>query len=207
METLQAQVGKLTDLEQLIPQPGVRAALLIIAGIFAIVYCFYGYRVLRGICAVLGFITGAAAGYTVSQNLGLQSPVDLAVILAAGVVLALLMYFLYRFGVFVTVMLVGAALVFSELTGRGVVNDEVICLIIALIAGIVLAVLSVIFLRPVIIIITSLTGGLLLSDILFKYLIQVRWSEQMALIIPLAAGIVIGLIGMLCQFRSSGIKK
>ena len=67
-------------------------------------------------------------------------------------------------------------------------------------AGLVFAILAVIFVKPVVIIMTALMGGLLFADQIFEYLVQVRWDPQLETLIRLGTGAGLGLIGIIFQF-------
>ena len=117
----------------------------------------------------------------------------------AGVVVALLNFFLYKLGVFIAVFFVTMSVTASLLLTY-VKLEENVALIIGLAAGLVFAILAVIFVKPVIIIMTAFMGGLLFADQIFEYLVQVRWDSQMETLARLGTGAGLGLIGMIFQF-------
>lgn len=199
METIQAQLQRIADWEHTVPQE-YQIAIIIAAAIFAIVYCFYGYSLMKVLNAIAGFAVGMLVGYIVAVVLELDSTLMLVVPLVAGLVVGLLMFFLFKIGIFITVLLTGFGLIAGLLQQYTSLTQNV-TLLIALGGGIVMAVLCVIFLRPIAIIITSLTGGLSFASILFTHLIQVKWSSLLALAAPFAAGLLLGIIGMICQFH------
>ena len=199
METIQAQLQKILDWKNTVPQE-YQIAIVLAAAIFAIVYCFYGYKLMRCLNFIAGFVVGAAAGYIVAVVLELDSLLLTVVPLVAGLAVGLLMYFLFRVGMFITVMMAGFLLVAGLLQQYTTLADNVRILI-ALGGGLVMAVFCVIFLRPVTIIITSLSGGFSFAAILFTHLVQVKWSSFFAMVAPLAVGLVLGIIGMIVQFH------
>lgn len=199
METIQAQLQKILDWQNTVPQE-YQIAVVLGAAIFAIVYCFYGYRLMRCLNFIAGFVVGAAVGYIVAVILELDSMLLTIVPLVAGLAVGLLMYFLFRVGMFITVMMAGFVLIAGLLQQYTTLADNVRILV-ALGGGLVMAVLCVIFLRPITIIITSLSGGFSFAAILFTHLVQVKWNQFFALIAPLAVGLVLGIIGMICQFH------
>lgn len=199
METIQAQLQKVLDWQNTVPQE-YQIAIILAAALFSIVYCFYGYKLMRCLNAIAGFAVGAVAGYIVAAILELDDMLMMVVPLAAGLAVGLLMFFLFKVGMFITVMMGGFALIVGLLTQYTTLAENVRTLI-ALGGGLVLAVLCVVFLRPVTIIITALDGGLSFAAILFTHLIQVKWSSFFAMVAPLGVGLVLGIIGMICQFH------
>ena len=178
---------------------GIQAAIIIGAAVLGLVYCFFGYRSIRLITAIVGFMIGLVAGIIVAVNLELTQPLDIVVPLAIGVVLALLNFFLYKLGMFVAVFFVTMSVTTSLLLAY-VSLEENVSLIIGLAAGLVFAILAVIFVKPVVIIMTALMGGLLFADQIFEYLVQVRWDPQLETLIRLGTGAGLGLIGIIFQF-------
>lgn len=178
---------------------GVQAAIIIGSAILGLLYCFFGYRSVRLITAIVGFLLGFVGGTAASVHLNLTSPLDIVVPVLAGVVVALLNFFLYKLGVFVAVFFVTMSVTASLLLTY-VKLEENVALIIGLAAGLVFAILAVIFVKPVIIIMTAFMGGLLFADQIFEYLVQVRWDSQMETLARLGTGAGLGLIGMIFQF-------
>ncbi|MDO4620529.1 MAG: DUF4203 domain-containing protein [Lachnospiraceae bacterium] len=191
----------------MLAQPSLLLTGVIIGtAILGLIYCFFGYKVIRGLAALIGFAAGASIGLVVVSVYSFEFPVSLIIPIAAGLVLALIAFFLYKLGVFAAVFAAAFSVTISLLQSYIRLDDEIAALI-ALAAALVCAILSVIFLRPVVIILTALIGGMMFADELFEYLIQIRWDAQMEMLIRLGAGIVLGLIGMIFQFVTTRNRK
>lgn len=177
-------------------------AAVIIAAVIGIIYCFFGYRCIRFIAAVLGLLAGAAIGRMIVQMTNLEYPITMVVIFVAAAVCALLGMLIYRFGLFLSVFLGIWGIAYS-IIAQYTSLDKVFAVIISLVIGVVFAVLSVIYLRPVTIVLTALAGAFIFSDLLFDYLVHIRWSAQLEVIVRLAAGLLLALIGIIYQFVST----
>ena len=177
-------------------------ATVIVTAVIAIIYCFFGYKCIRFIAAVIGLIAGAAAGRIIVQNMNLTHPVSTAVIIGAAVVCALLGALLYRFGIFLIVFLGIWGIAYTVITDYTSL-DKVFAVIISLAIGVVFAILAAIYARPVVIVMTALEGGLIFSDLLFDYLVHIRWSTQMESLVRLATGLLLAVIGIIYQFAST----
>lgn len=123
--------------------------LAIIAFIISILQCFFGYKLFKFWVAVTGFLTfgiigGFAAGIA-AENAG----VGMFIGLACAVLGAFIAFKLYKVGVF---LLCGSM---GFLLGYILIENPIFALIFALVIG----VLSVYFVKPVIILSTSISGG------------------------------------------------
>lgn len=128
-----------------------------IAGVvLGLLICFLGLKLIRVLAALAGFLAGGILGIVVSQMLGLQEMPFLVVTLVAAVIVAVLSAALYRFGVFLWVCYLGIS------TGLLLMDsDSIVLMIVCIGAGLLLAILASIFLDPLIIIVSALTGGFL----------------------------------------------
>lgn len=196
------EVNGYLNIEALNSDTAVLAAVIATA-VLAVIYCFFGYKAIRFIAFVLGFILGAAIGSVVVSNYtSLTYPVNLAVILGAAVVLALLSALLFRFGIFLMV-LIGVWGVAYTFIMEYASLEQVFAAIIALVIAVILALLAVIYLRPVVIAATALEGGFMLSGVLFEHLIHIRWSSELETLVRLGTGLLLALIGIIYQFVST----
>ena len=161
-----------------VSEPAIQGAgtvVVILTALFGLLYCFAGYRSVKAITTAVGFFIGLLVGYVLTGEFQFSSPLPVIMPILVGVVFAVLNFFLFRLSVFV----------------------------IALAAGLIFAILAVIFLKPVIIVTTGLMGGLLFADQIFSYLIQVRWNAQTETLVRLGTGLILGVIGIICQFVST----
>ncbi|NCB34320.1 MAG: TMEM198/TM7SF3 family protein, partial [Erysipelotrichia bacterium] len=120
--------------------------------------CFFGYRFYRACMTILGFLFGTALSYgLLSAYTQLQDPIRLILSLAGGAVIAAAAYLLYRISVFILVLL---CLFFVSMTllGQTGINSTTV-MIISLAVGIVFAILSVKYMKPILIVATALAGG------------------------------------------------
>ena len=175
---------------------------LVLTLLMGIVYCFFGYRALRVICTIIGFCVGLVVGVAVASAVKVSSPWDIVIVVACAVVVAVLGFLLYRVGVFLEVMLGAWSIIYTVLT-QNVKLETTYIVIISLVAAFALAILAAIYLRPVIIVVTALSGGLMFSEQLFTNLIHVRWNSTMELACRLGVGLILAVLGMLYQFNTT----
>lgn len=172
------------------------AGVLITAAIVGVLLCLFGFKLIRVLTALTGFFLGAAVGTIICGVAQLTGMTVVIVIFACAVVLALLSFFLYRVGIFFFVlqMVVGAAFSFID-------PASTVQLLIALGAGIVAAVLAVIFIEPVVIILTSISGGIWAGTAIT----QLTGLDGNP-VIGLGISIILAVVGMIVQFMMQSRK-
>jgi hypothetical protein len=78
-----------------------------------------------------------------------------------------------------------------------------VILIVALVVGIIFAILAAVYLRTMIIVATALSGGFILANELFENLIRIQWSPTVETIVRLSTGLGLAVIGMVYQFHTA----
>ena len=137
----------------------MHTVILVIALVFYIVQCLFGYNFFKFTCGFIGFITGLLLGLALGLNVFKLETVWAAVLGAAiGIVLALLAVKLFLLGVF----LIAFALAFGlalripfPQTGHWII----LAYVIAAAIGVIIGMLAVRFAVPVIIIYTAVSGS------------------------------------------------
>ena len=173
--------------EQIGAQPTLEG--LIVTGIVGLLICFFGLKLIRLQAALGGFLMGALIGIGVAWTAGISGLTFAIVVFACGAVLAALSFFLYKFGVF--------CVVFCVCLGMGVqIADpqSTLPLVIVLAIALILAIVAVIFVEPVIIICTGISGGVTAG-------ISAAAAMGLEGIWPgYAIGAVAAILGMVVQF-------
>lgn len=173
--------------EQIGAQPTLEG--LIVTGILGLLICFFGLKLIRLQAALVGFLMGALIGIGVAWTAGISGLTFAIVVFACGAVLAALSFFLYKFGVF--------CVVFCVCLGMGVqIADpqSTLPLVIVLAIALILAIVAVIFVEPVIIICTGISGGVTAG-------ISAAAAMGLEGIWPgYAIGAVAAILGMVVQF-------
>lgn len=163
--------------------------------VVAVLICFMGYRLRKaGI-----MLAGALMGYTIAHDIAAhytQPSTALLIGLVAGLLLALLCSWLYDAGIFVLCGACGALYVSSLIEQFALVWWLQFLILLA--AFIAIGVLALQFVRPVLIIVTGLSGA---SSILSSL-------SLLGLSLPdgnvrLVCALVLGLVGMAVQFTTS----
>ena len=161
----------------------------------ALIICFFGYRTERLWAALIGFFTGAFAGGLLADHFFDNEILTLILSVVAGFFVAMLSYHIYSMGLFMFCLFCGALLGARYLPL--LVADPFVANLIALGAGIILAVLAIIFLKPAVIILTAAFGGLRAAECGAQLLpIKEPWVFP-----ALAGGLV--LVGGLIQFLTT----
>ncbi|MBQ6385611.1 MAG: DUF4203 domain-containing protein [Lachnospiraceae bacterium] len=186
--------------------PIVHYAGIVLMALFGIICCLYGFKLMRVLSTALGAMIGCAAGYEIAALAGLTFPVNAVVVAVCALIFGLLGFFLRRPGIFLVVFCGVFSAALSLLTEYTQL-DRLIIAIIALVAGVVLSILSVIYDRPLIIISTALVGGMLFSNEVFEHLVQIRWDSRIEMYARLGAGAVLALIGIIFQFVKTRQRK
>lgn len=171
----------------------IRQLMVIVYGVlcvFGLLNCILGYRILRFWMMIFGFIIGAGAGVAVTYMSGVQDKMVIAGAMAGlGIVLAVVSFLIYRAGIFVLGFGIGISLSIYLVHPTSSFSFF-LCILI----GVGLGVLAMRYAKGVIIIGTSLLGGVLAGFSIAK----IAGLAQFPYGVGMTAGIVI--LGMLIQF-------
>lgn len=132
---------------------------LIVTTVIGIFLSMFGLKLIRLWSALLGLVAGAGIGFAVTELAGLEPMIVVGATIGGGIVLAFLAGFFYRFGIFLMVLLTGTyiAILFVNPQDR-------IFLGVCLAIGLVIALLALKFVEPIMIVVTSILGGVLAGD-------------------------------------------
>lgn len=158
--------------------------------VFGLLNCILGYRILRFWMMIFGFIIGAGAGFGVTYMSGVQDKMVIAGAMAGlGIVLAVVSFLIYRAGIFVLGFGIGITLSIYLIHPTSSFSFF-LCILI----GVGLGILAMRYAKGVIIVGTSILGGVLAGLSIAK----IAGLAQFPYGVGMAAGIAI--LGMLIQF-------
>ena len=165
-------------------------ALVAVAGLFQ---CFFGYKLMRACFAICGFGIGAIGGFVgVGLTVESAAPAIIAA-LAFGVIGALLLFHVYRLGVFVMNFALVALLVLLF----GDASNE--SLIFAVIAGLISGIVAAIMVRIWTILSTGIAGGMA-AGLAIGSIISVPYVGAIL-------GLALAIGGTIFQFKTTGKKE
>ena len=132
---------------------------LIVTTVIGIFLSMFGLKMIRLWSALLGLVAGAGIGFAVTELAGLEPMIVVGATIGGGIVLAFLAGFFYRFGIFLMALLTGTyiAILFVN-------PQDWIFLGVCLAIGLVIALLALKFVEPIMIVVTSIIGGVLAGD-------------------------------------------
>lgn len=158
--------------------------------VFGILNCLLGYRILRFWMMIFGFLIGAGAGFGVTYLSGVEDKMMIVGAMAGlGIVLAIVSFLVYRAGIFVLGFGIGISLSIYL-----VHPTSSFSFFLCILVGVGLGILAMRYAKGVIIIGTSILGGVLAGVSIAK----IGGLEQFPYGIGMAVGIA--LLGMLIQF-------
>ena len=123
--------------------------------VIGLLFCFLGHKLIKVISALLGLCIGFGVGFAISSITGMEGMTRVIIIFGCAVVLAALLFFLYRAGIFLMTFSITVSVVFA-VVGAG----EKTYVMAAFGAAVVLGIVTVIFAEPAAVVITSLSGGM-----------------------------------------------
>lgn len=127
----------------------------VITLILALIGCFFGYKLSRLFMSITGFIAGAILGQMVaSQFLHVEGFASVLCIILCGAIIAALAFWIYRIGIFILCF----TLAFSA-AGTLFPFEGDIQFFVNIIAGLIVGVLAVKYMRPVIILTSAIVCG------------------------------------------------
>lgn len=126
------------------------------AVVVGLIECFFGYRILRFLLGVLGFIVGAVVAGSLAYELSNSSDlISIVAGIAGGLIGAFIMYTLYIVGLFA----IGAALGFMISSYIfGILNKDTV-MYMQIAAATVVGLLAAVFRKPVLILATAYGGS------------------------------------------------
>ncbi|MEX0999478.1 MAG: DUF4203 domain-containing protein [Thermodesulfobacteriota bacterium] len=137
--------------------PTTLKLLSIIAALFGLLICFFGYKIFRLVLAILGFIIGASflagVGFTLTD--GNEILIILIAGIAGGLVAAVILLFLYSAGVFLLGALFGISVFSGILMLINIDTSPLLYIMPAILGGIIALLLQ----KFMIILITSFAGA------------------------------------------------
>ncbi len=165
-------------------------AAVVLAVVLGLVICFFGLKLIRVLAAITGICIGAVAGAALAFVFGLQGTVILAAAAVGAVLVACLGAILRRVGGFLFMWGLTAG-VLEWILAPGTVPFHLICLGV----GLVIAVITAILMDPIIIVLSSIGGGIMAG-------LAVAALPGLDLNILLTYGIcaVFAILGIVVQF-------
>lgn len=174
----------------------VSTMMIVIFGIFmvfGIMNCVLGYRLLRFWVMLFGFAAGAFAGLFAARSMGTEDRmIYLAAMVVGGIALGIIAFFVYKFGIFVLGAGLGMTLSVYILHPT---TSAVFFLCILI--GAAMGTLGVRFAREVIIVGTSLLGGMIAGYSLTK----IGGLAEFPYALGLSAGFAV--LGLIIQFATN----
>ena len=176
---------------------------IITALVIALLYVFFGYKLLRVYISLLGFLIGFALGIVICAVFDLSNTTAVIVIICVcAVALDALGFWLYKAGLFVMILLSLFPIILS-IVSEFTTIQPVFMWIGSILFALVLAILAIFFVRPVVIIVTAVSGGLSIANLIINSLLpeiaQVNTVDG-ARIFMLIIGAVIAVLGIYFQF-------
>ena len=132
---------------------------LIVTTVVGILLSLFGLKLLRLWGTILGFLVGAGIGFGVSEMLGLEPMIVAGATIVVGIVLAFLAGFFYRIGVFLFGLMAGTYIAILLIDPQ-----DWIYFIICIVVGLVVALAALKFMEPIMIVVTSVIGGVIAGD-------------------------------------------
>lgn len=168
--------------------------------LFAVIYCFFGYKLVKVFVTIFGVLLGATLGVVLARLLGFNEAWFLVSIVLGMIIFGVLAFFVYRLGLAFMVGISSFGILMS-LTRQFLTGNAV--WVVAVIAAILVGVTTLWAARPVVIIISSISGGFGASGILFHELIPqlstgVGYVQD---IVVLIVGVILAVFGLIVQFR------
>ena len=174
--------------------------ILAVSLIICLIFAMFGYKLLKGFVVLINLLVGAFVGLSIADFLKLDDTFHLAFLLAFAVVFSLVGFFLYKVGLFVVV----ASSVFSAAMAvlPPFVQSEYLVPA-ALVAALLLGIFAAFFVRPIVIVVSAVAGGIMFANILTDFAlskIKALDPSGATAAVVLVLGGLIGIFGIYWQF-------
>lgn len=158
---------------------------LVISAVIGLIVCLFGLKLVRFLNAICGLAVGAVLGILAAYLIQTDLKIGLAIVAAAALILTIVSAVFKKFGAFLLCLSVAL-----EVVGMFQMQNFTM-LAVTGVAGIIIAVLTMIWFEPLVIIVTSLSGGMGLGNAVAQ---MVGIKNPYITLGICAAGIAIGLI-------------
>lgn len=158
---------------------------LVISAVIGLIACLFGLKLVRFVNAICGLAVGAVLGILAAYLIQTDLKIGLAIVAAAALILTIMSAVFKKFGAFLLCLSVAL-----EVVGMFQMQNFTM-LAVTGVAGIIIAVLTMIWFEPLVIIVTSLSGGMGLGNAVAQ---MVGIQNPYITLGICAAGIAIGLI-------------
>ena len=183
-------MNEVMDMGNTMLNVGQTMEVLIATIVVGVLLSLFGLKLVRVLTTIVGLVLGAGVGLVISHLLGWSGLTVAIVTLGCAVVLAALSFFLYRMGVFFTVFVSVLGICISVMY-----PGTNLMLVIYLAAALVFAILSAIFVEPLVIVVTAVSGGV---NAALAIVSLAGLSGNLLITVGIAA--VIKIVGMIVQF-------
>lgn len=167
----------------------------------AVIYCFFGYKFIKAFVALFGAVFGGVLGAVLARLLEFKESWFLVSIVLGMIIFGVLAFFVFKLGVAfmagVSSFGILMSITKSLLTGNAV-------WVVAVIAAILVGVITLWAARPVVIITSSFCGGIAAAAVLFHQVLynnnsgfDVGYVKNEVVFI---VGLIIAVFGMIVQF-------
>ena len=168
---------------------GLIKAAAVIMLIIGALECFAGFKIMKAMMAVWGFLFGAAIGIAVGVT---EQSVELSIVfsLMFGITIAILAYKLYLLGIFVLISTMSgfALYLITESIASGIA------------IGIIAGTAAVFFVKPVVIFSTAVSGASIIISSVYTLMGIGVDSGKAAMIV---LWIMSSLAGIVCQYKTT----
>lgn len=174
---------------------------LIIAVVIGLIIGLFGLKLVRVWAAFMGFLLGAAAGGGIARVAGLNDMASVGAMLGGAVLLAVLACIFYKVGIFFYMIFVVAGFCLFILQA-----NSLLFVGISLAIGLIVAIITVKVFDPLVIIVTSISGGFMAGNALVS---MVGLSDNLivAIVVPLVLIIICACVQFIMRSRQVGKKQ
>lgn len=169
---------------------GIAAFLSGVGLVFALLNCFFGYKLRKIWITLVGILVGFLIGFAVVMFLSTNLIASLIIGVITGILLGIISFKLYLVGIF---LLCGASAFFLVYS---CIPVDWLRILLGFIAGIAVGILAVKFVRPVTILSTGINGGFTAGQAIFSAFQITSWQY-----FPIGA--ILAVLGILVQFKTT----
>ena len=174
--------------------------ILAVSLIICLLFAMFGFKLLKGFVALFNLLVGAFVGLSVAEILKLDDTFHLVFMLVGAVIFSLVGFFFYKVGLFMVV----TSSVFSAAMAvlPPFVQSEYLVPA-ALVAALLLGIFAAFFVRPIVIVVSAVAGGVMFANILTDFaLTKIKSLDPSGATaaVVLVLGGLIGIFGIYWQF-------
>lgn len=174
--------------------------LLVGSLLICLLFAMFGYKLLKLFIAFFNLLFGAFVGFVIADALKMDDTFHLVLLIVFAVLFSLIGFFVYKLGLF---MVVASSVFSAAIAVLPVFVQSEYLVPAALAAALLLGIFAAFFVRPIVIVVSSVAGGIMFANFLMDFVLsKIKTLDPSGVTgaVVLVMGGLIAVFGIYWQF-------